>query len=171
MCSHRWFLVLTLSLASGSAAQAQDAGQAGITVGYPAAIGVIWHLGESFALRPDFSFLAGTNPSISVFTTTAAVSAIVYMSKPDTVRAYLSPRIGYQRDSSRPTDPSSPDSPATGTYIVGGSAGVEVLVQKRIAIFGETGAAYSRSSTTFGDTTSTLQTFGTRAGVGMIFYF
>ena len=48
-CRHR------LLLACGTA-RAQDTGKAGVTLAYPASIGVIWHAGDNVAIRPDFTF-------------------------------------------------------------------------------------------------------------------
>jgi hypothetical protein len=171
MRSRRWLFGLAFILVSASSARAQDAGQVGTTIAYPAAIGVIWHVTDNFAVRPDFSFLSGANPSISVLTTSVGISGLIYVGKRDGLRAYLSPRIGYQRDSSSPTDPEAPAPPTTATYVVAGSFGVEYSVQKRFALFGESGIAHSHSSTTLGDVTATLHSWGTRAGVGVIFYF
>jgi hypothetical protein len=37
-------------------AAAQDEGKVGITMGYPAAVGIIWHVSDTVAIRPELSF-------------------------------------------------------------------------------------------------------------------
>ena len=47
-------------------ADAQEKGQAGITMGYPASIGVLWHLSDRVAIRPEFSFTNTDSSSVSL---------------------------------------------------------------------------------------------------------
>ena len=52
-------LVITVS------ASAQEAGQAGVTMGYPGAIGIVYQISESVAVRPEFSFSRNTSSAAS----------------------------------------------------------------------------------------------------------
>jgi hypothetical protein len=162
-------LVVAFALLSTSV-RAQEASRVGITIAYPEAVGLFWHVSDGFALRPDFSFKTGANESITVLTTTVGVSAIVYVGKWDALRAYISPRFAFQRDSSS-SRPEPSGAPPTTTYIGVGSFGVQYSLHPRCAVFGETGVSYTHSSTTFEDVTAGVHTLGTRSGMGLIFYF
>ena len=63
----RWLVVALFALVSCTAtnAVAQEKGQTGLTMGYPATIGLIWHIGDSAALRPEFSFSRTANEASS----------------------------------------------------------------------------------------------------------
>jgi hypothetical protein len=186
----RAVVVLGLLLCACATANAQEAGQVGITMGYPGSIGFIWHVSDGVAVRPEIAFsTASSNNEFSADTTTVSVGAsgLFYVAKWDHVRAYVSPRLSYGRTTS--------DSAGTigialknSTYIVIGSFGAQYTAHKRFAIFGETGLGYSRSSSSTTTviipivlppgleparpTTTTISTgFSTRTGVGVIFYF
>jgi hypothetical protein len=187
----RAMVVLGLLLGVCATANAQEAGQVGITMGYPGSIGVIWHVSDSVAVRPEVAFsTSSSNNEFSADSTTVNVGAsgLFYMAKWEHVRAYVSPRFSYGHASS--------DSTGTigiglknSTYNVVGSFGVQYTPHKRFAVFGETGVGYSRSTSstttviipivlppgldlpTRPTTTSTLTGFNTRTGVGVIFYF
>ena len=49
------FAVFLCSLLCVRAASAQER-SFGVTMGYPASIGVLWHMSEAVAVRPEFSF-------------------------------------------------------------------------------------------------------------------
>ena len=62
----RRFLVLAAALLvlTGRTAGAQGAGKAGVTMGYPASIGVIWHASDKVAIRPELT-IAGASSKTS----------------------------------------------------------------------------------------------------------
>jgi len=147
---------------------------------FPAAVGVIWRATDGLAIRPDFTFSQSGNGGDSLTSSNASVglgvSALFYVRKWDNLRAYVSPRFGYQRSSF--TYPgSSPSSISTNTYSGAGSFGAEYLLHRRFAVFAETGLVYSHAST--GGATiypglsleTSSHTWGTRAGIGAIVYF
>lgn len=92
----------------------------GVTMGYPSSVGVIWHVAERFAIRPEVSFSTSTdeNPistsvtfsgdsgsssssSGSRSTSTGVdvgLSALFYIGKWGALRAYVAPRFVYSRD-------------------------------------------------------------------------
>jgi hypothetical protein len=171
-------------------ANAQEAGQVGLTMGYPASIGVLWHASDSVGVRPEIAFSTSTSDNEFGADTTnvsGGASGLFYVAKLDRVRAYVSPRFSYGHATS--------DSAGTigialknSTYNVVGSFGAQYTPHKRFAVFGETGVGYSRSKTSTTTvvstvvlppgleparptTTSTLTGFSTRTGVGVIFYF
>ena len=63
----RLMLGVSLVLSVGANALAQDAGQVGVLLGFPSAVGVIWHVTDNIAVRPEVSFSTGSteNPAIS----------------------------------------------------------------------------------------------------------
>ena len=50
------FAVFLCSLLCVRTASAQDTRSFGVTMGYPASIGVLWHMNEAVAVRPEFAF-------------------------------------------------------------------------------------------------------------------
>jgi len=132
--------VLACLLCGPSSASAQDPGAVGVTMGYPSSVGVIWHVAERFAIRPEVSFSTSTSeapslvgslgggPTISTSgstTTSTAVgigiSGLFYIGKWDALRTYVAPRFVYSRNSATsestserfipPTTPFSPSTP------------------------------------------------------------
>ena len=175
-------VVLGFLLSTGTMAQAQEAGQVGLAIGYPASIGIVWHVSNDFAVRPEFGFSRNwTDSSFSSDSTLVNVgaSALYYVSKWDSVRSYVSPHFTYGHSSSGGSGTISTSSTGS-TYSVVGSFGVQYSPHKRFAVYAETGLGYGRSENT---TTSivtgipqvvakaTGSSVSTRSGVGVIFYF
>jgi hypothetical protein len=106
---------------------AQDDPRIGIAMGYPASVGLIWHVADGVALRPEISFTRSSaettittslpvitvggvptiNPATTVTVNTTdqwevgvGVSALFYVTRHDALRTYLSPRYAYTRRSS-----------------------------------------------------------------------
>jgi hypothetical protein len=182
-------VVLGLLLGACATVNAQNAGQVGITMGYPGWIGVIWHISDSVVVRPEISFSTSSSDNefgADTINVSSGASGLLYVSRWDHVRAYVSPRFAYGRTTS--------DSVGTigislknSTYNVVGSFGAQYTPHKRFAVFGETGFGYNRSTNTTTTvvvpivlppgleparptTKTTLTGFGTRTGVGVIFY-
>lgn len=195
-------LIFSLAAISGVAsAGAQDRGQVGITMGYPASIGIIWHMTDGVALRPELSFARSSSESTTTatlttfppgtYTTTSqttsntswqvavGVSALFYVGKWDALRTYVSPRIAYSRTSftssnSTITPLLGPSDTIGSSYFAAGSFGAQYSLAKRFGVFGEVGAGYTRgktSSGTLGRSESRTNSFGTRSGAGVILYF
>jgi hypothetical protein len=114
------FCALAFMLYGATPAMAQDSGAVGVTMGYPSSVGVMWHVTERFALRPEVSFSTSTNEtpllfglssitgpstsSSSVSTSTSStigvgISGLFYVGKWDALRAYVAPRFVYTRSS------------------------------------------------------------------------
>ena len=72
-----------LFVAQSAPALAQDKGDVGISMGYPVSVGVVFHLTDSVALRPEISFTHISSDSDSAFgditTLTRSASADCYM--------------------------------------------------------------------------------------------
>src|SRR4051812_10485144 len=94
-------LVLLACGARAEPAAAQDAGDKGLTVSAPSAIGLIWHVSPRWAVRPELSFSFGGSdgdgmtPDISSHSFTLAGSALFYMGRWQNLQTYISPRLSY----------------------------------------------------------------------------
>ena len=56
----RFLLAAGLVCLTCGTASAQGAGKTGVTMGYPASIGVIWHASDKVAIRPELSLIGGS---------------------------------------------------------------------------------------------------------------
>ena len=189
--------VLTLALsvatspaaAQGQATSQQEEGKVGITMGFPASIGVIFHATDRVAVRPELSF--STNTSEGTVSSTSdgwsvgtGVSALFYVATHDHVRTYVSPRISYSRFSTTSTStisiPATTFSTTATTSLWGGagSFGAQYAPTPKFSVFGEVGLAYSHQSGHVSVSTGLIvpptdakgHQWGTRAGVGVVFY-
>lgn len=178
---------------------AQEKGQIGITMGYPESIGLMWHLTDDVAVRPEFSFRHGTTGLGDDDSTTGVgvgVSGIIYISKRDALRTYVSPRFTYTRVTSEIdtslslvdvtrtlpslglTVPSSVTSTSTSKSFRA-SFGAQYALHERFSIFGEVGVSYTRAdfSSGFDDQFLGLRrpngphTTSTATAAGVVFYF
>ena|SRR5215831_14489346 len=161
-------------------ASAQDRGAFGITMGYPASIGAIWHVTDRVAIRPEVSltqlsnattstvYIMGPGGTILASTTTQSTtdqwtvgvgaSALFYVKQWDALRAYVTPRYQYSRAtiSASATNSGSvqvlsqPDF-TSNTHFISGSFGVQYALGTRFGLYGELGLGYSHAAT---DTTA-----------------
>jgi outer membrane protein W len=170
---------LVFALFACGTARAQDHGDVGIAMAYPAAIGVIWHASPAVAVRPDFTFSTSHSEGSSVETDSwsigAGVSALFYVGSSDRVRPYVSPRVSYTRGSSE-ANAGTFESSNRG-WGFSGSFGAEYTPASKFGVFGEVGVGFTRSTAesnvSFGGTENETKSRGAgmRAGVGVIFYF
>jgi len=179
-------VVLGFLLGTCNLAQAQEVGQVGVTMGYPASVGILWHVSDDLALRPEFGFTRISSDSTfssDATTVNVGASALYYLSKWDQVRAYVSPRFTYGHGSSGGSGTISTSS-TNSSYGGVGSFGVQYSPHKRFAVYAETGLGYSHSENSTTSvvsvptgsivqpiTTATTSTWSTRSGVGVILYF
>lgn len=165
----RLMIGVSMVLSVGANALAQDAGQIGITMGYPSAVGIIWQVTDRVAVRPSIAFSTGSTDSgtlipdlallggaiqsdeISSTIVTAGVSGLFYFGQWDKLRAYVSPGYAYGRAFSNIGSTFLNDDKHT-TYQVTGSFGAHYQFHHRFAVFGETGIGYNHSRTTFSTT-------------------
>jgi len=195
MRKRRMVLLVLLFLLVAASGRAQEKGQAGISMGYPASIGFVWHLSDTFALRPDFAVSGSStenSPSGSKSDNRAfavGIGAIFYTGKWENLRAYVSPRFSYSRttgSSSSSTTLSTGQSVSTAGsnaangYSANGLVGGQYSLSGRFSVFAEVGFGFTRNKTTATNTISafgtssnraTSNSWGTRAGVGAIIYF
>jgi hypothetical protein len=193
-------VVITLTMAANTAS-AQDEPRIGITMGYPASIGVVWHVTDRIALRPEMSVSSSTNDltatsTISVGGTTvtnsttnsndnwqllAGASALFYLTRHENLRTYVSPRWAYTRVESTSSNTSSPgiSDSAGNVQFVSGSLGAQYALGRRFSVFGEIGLGYTHTTSAPTNvspastllTTSTTNTIATRSGAGVVLYF
>ncbi len=176
------FLIGCSMIVSVATAGAQDSPRVGITMGYPASFGVLWHVSDRVALRPELSFALSDSSSESIvddqtnfWSLGTGISVLFYSSISDNLRTYVAPRFSYGRTSG---DTNNTDS-TTDSYMYGGTFGAQYSLSRRFAAFGEVGVNYSHQSSTvistIGPVTNTITShgnaFGIRTAVGVILYF
>jgi opacity protein-like surface antigen len=167
-------------------AVAQDQRTVGVTMGYPASFGVLWHVSSSVAIRPEFSFTRTSNEFTSALGTVTSsdvsavgvgASAIFYLSDVNKLRTYVSPRFTYARTtSSTKGDGVSTGSSGSGKSYSGGVAfGAEYALGDRFSVFGEVGVGYanqkSSSDISTFQSSTVSHTWSSRTGVGVVLYF
>ena len=183
-------------LLTGRPTAAQTAGDVGITMGYPVAVGVVWHVTDAIAIRPDVSMTWTSSESVNTtvlpvpglppvtststvdaWNTAVGLSALFYVQTVDRLRIYLVPRAAYLRSSQDLETgglTSALDTTSNG-YLVSGSVGAQVAAHDRFSIFGELGMQYSsqRSDASFSTSRSENEnrTLGLRSAVGVTLYF
>lgn len=190
-------LVAALAMGQARPASAQEAGSVGLTMGYPAAVGVLWHITGGLAVRPDLSLSWTSSESVNTsdlalpgvpprritsradsFQTSIGVSALVYVHTAERLRLYVAPRVAYLRTTVDLDDDSgvvNAFDTHTDGYLVSGSLGAQAAVHERFAVFGEVGLQFTsqRSSSSF--STARLKdenrSVGLRSAVGVTLYF
>ena len=161
-------------LLTATAAAAQERPNVGITIGYPAAVGVLWHATDSVAIRPDFRFSGSSSEpgGVDGWTFATGVTALFYAPAAENVRTYIAPRLDYQRNSTTVSALGLEQTRTSNAWGISGSFGAEYTPNRRFGVFGEIGLSYSRLKTEAVASLSegTSHGWGTRAGVGVIFY-
>ena len=166
---------------------AEEPPRVGLSMGYPASVGVVWHVTDAVALRPELSFSHGATEAtsdLSPFTLTSntdstvvgvGVSGLLYTAKWEALRSYVSPRFAYTRSSGSTTSteavpvipgipgtPALPPNPVLSTtissYVISGSFGAEYSLARRFALFGEVGYGYTRTSSSSSNSASLKET-------------
>jgi hypothetical protein len=176
---------------------AQNPGQVGLVMGYPASAGLIWHATDWLAVRPEVSFFRLTseastsNPNEPAdWQIETGLGALFYIVRDDPFRAYVSPRFSYQHDGRGFSGSlgsgafvSSSESRSK-AYEASGSFGAQYLLGTRFGIFAELGVGRVSTSVTTESRTSvsgvpisvsreTRRThlLNLRTGVGAVLYF
>ncbi len=152
-------------------------------MGYPASIGLVYHISDKIAVRPDFAFSHSSGETdIQIGTLTSdsssfsvGVSALFYLREWDKLRTYVTPRYGFTRSSSD-TDSVALGSSvhtSTTTHAFGGLFGAQYSLHRHFSVFGEVGAnvTHGTGTSNSSSTTSTSTSITSRTGAGVIFYF
>ena len=151
-------------------------------MGYPASVGLIWHVTDNVAVRPEVSFALGSSETHSdIFDTEGdsstfgtGVAALFSLREWDQVRAYAGPRFTYGRTTSNSeTLLDGVMELRSTTYELAGLFGVQYTPHRRFAVFGEFGVGYTSRETNSDSSTLVLESrsWGTQTGAGIIFYF
>ena len=156
----------------------------GITMGYPTSVGVVFELSDRVWLRPEFSFSVGTSEgsasgisgtSSDVWTVGIGVSALFYLKNWDALRTYVAPRFAYTRGTTTVDSAFGGDSDLTSEgFTLNGLFGAQYAFHPRFSVFGEVGVGYTSTETRLSppvDGKTETNSFGTRTGVGVIFFF
>jgi hypothetical protein len=164
-------------------AAAQDTRKVGLTMGYPASFGVLWHVSDKMAIRPELSFGGSSSETIASSTdiegdnwsVATGASVLVYPRTYDHLRTYIAPRLSYVHSSSTSTSSSFTTSTLkTTTNAVAGAGlfGAEYALGDRFKVFGEIGFGFTHSSSKAEaiPTTGSGNSWGTRTGIGVVFY-
>jgi len=178
------FLAAGIIFLTCRTSSAQDAGKVGVTMGYPASIGILWHVSDKVAIRPELSIAGSTSEgsggSFSAesdnFNFGTGVSVNFYLHTYDKLKTYFSPRFTYSRST---TDTSSSgvttsSSETTSTTTGGsGSFGAQYELSDKFSLYGELGFVFSHTTVTNsnGPNKTTGNTWSTRSGAGVVFYF
>ena len=167
-----------------TSAGAQDQSKIGITMAYPASVGLLWRVSDKVAVRPELSISGGASETSSssfetesdAWTLNTGVSVLFYLNKYDDLRTYFTPRFTYAHGSSD-TDATGfvTNTSATSTLNaigLSGAFGAEYSLGRKFGVFGEVGFGFSHSTTKSSiiPTESSGNNWGSRAGVGVIFY-
>jgi hypothetical protein len=193
-------MAVGLSLAAASA-HAQEKGRLGISMGYPASAGLLWHATERIAIRPSVSFdqsraefearspvlgnigAIRTTSITESYTVGLRVDALFSVGTWDNVRAYVAPGYGYEwSDFTSTTSTVVAGLPGLSNnaetldrdghgHQVSGTFGARYAPHPRFGVFGEVGLRYFNGHSGLGEASSTLTVVETTAGAGVIFYF
>jgi hypothetical protein len=173
------FLTLACALVVCVAAHAgaQDTGKIGITMGFPSAVGVLWRATDSVAIRPTLTFGRSSNEgsfAIDNWNLGLDVGALFYIKKYDNVRTFLSPRFSYTRATfSSPSNGNASIESTSNSTGGAGTFGAQFDASRRFSVYGEVGVAAAHHKTEGNGgilTSSKGTTWGTVAGVGIVFY-
>jgi hypothetical protein len=180
-----WLLGICLIAVAAlpGSAFAQDTPKAGLVIGYPASLGVIWHAGKKVAIRPEFAITGSSSKSegtsfnshSSGVATTFGLSVLFYAHTDEHLRTYFVPRFLYGHASSKnKTSSSTNPSVTSDNDLIGGSGafGASYQLARKFAMFGELGfgVEHVESTSSVNTAKNRSTTWGTRAGVGVIFY-
>ena len=163
-------------------AAAQETGDIGLTISAPSAIGVIWHVSERVAIRPEVSFSfsesdgEGTNVSdVSGHSVGLAGSALFYIGQWDSLRTYVAPKFSYSWTGSNTGNSTLDLSSNQDAWGLAGSIGAQYNLGTRFAVFAEAGLMYSSSRTETASSIVNLDrttwVFGSRTAIGGTLYF
>lgn len=195
LCRAGLLLCLLLLSVTGRAF-AQDDPPVGLVMGVPVQAGILWHVTERVALRPDVSFswslseLGATSmPADVVYSSSVSSSRqslglafLYYLGDDDGMRTYVAPRYRLSRASASTESaiviPGIPDRSEDDrrlsqvTHSGGVSFGASYGLGDRFAVFGEVGFEFvTSSSPPLLDLESTSRALATTGGVGVVMYF
>jgi putative salt-induced outer membrane protein YdiY len=168
-----------LALLTPAAASAQEERNFGITMGFPASVGVFWKVSDAIAVRPEFRFsLTSENDDEDASLYGTGVTGLFYLGSADALRLYAAPRFTYERQNTENRGNFTFES-AANVYALSGLFGAQYLLGDRFLVYGEVGVRFgyaSSQNTVTGPTFSTSSdsfghTWGSTGGVGIVLLF
>jgi hypothetical protein len=181
--NRRWNVVLGLLLLLFAPASsfAQDEPKGGLIITAPTAVGFIWHVTDTVAVRPDFGFSLSSNDSsgseTSSTVTSIGVNVLFSLARRDDLDIYVTPRFSWSHSSSDIESTTSPiDAETSGNAVAfGGGVGAQYRFGRRFGVFGEAGFIYtdlhSEGESTLSSFESDGSSFALRTVVGVAIYF
>jgi hypothetical protein len=180
-----WVVALLVLVGSTATAYAQDERPIGLVITSASTAGLIWHISETVAIRPEVSFtfsdveVGDDDSDVGSDSGTIAVAALFTVRKWDDLSAYFSPRFSYVRSSATSTLSVGSITETIETSIDGyglaGSFGLHYRLGDRFAVFGETGVSYTNQTadtdSPFSVRSTEASSFGLRTALGLAFYF
>ena len=151
----------------------------GITMGFPASVGVYWKVADRFAVRPEFNFSkTKTDDQPTIWSIGTGVTGLLYLNSENPLRTYVAPRFTYARQQLDDEGFFDLDS-TSDVYALSGLFGAQYLLGDRFLVYGEVGVrgSYTSGNDTFtrGETSfsnePTGYTIGSTGGVGILFFF
>jgi hypothetical protein len=180
-----WIAALLVLFGGTATAYAQDDRSIGLVITSASTAGLIWHVTETIAIRPEVSFatsdveVGDQGSDVGSDSGTFAVAALFTVRKWDDLSAYFSPRFSYVRSTatSSLTVGSITDTIETSIegYGLAGSFGLQYRLGDRFAVFGETGLSYTNQTadtdSPFSLRSTEASSLGLRTALGVSFYF
>jgi opacity protein-like surface antigen len=135
-------IVASLMLLAPVTAAAQER-TFGVTMGFPASVGVFWKVSDAIAVRPEFLFSLTSeddDEDASVYGT--GVTGLFYLQSADALRLYVAPRFTFQRQNDEDRGGFTFES-ATNIYALSGLFGAQYLLGDRFLVYGEVGLRFA----------------------------
>ena len=182
----RVLLLAVFMTVAGDRALAQEVRSLGLTIGYPASVGVLWQVSSRLGLRPELALDFSTTetavdlPFSGTITTSTdsweagvGISALILVRRWDATSFYITPRYVFTTgDSTTTRDPPDPrvvtaDGPRRTIHAYSGSVGFHQAIGTRFGIFGELGLRHQRFHGQAIEASGT----GISSGAGIVFMF
>ena len=175
----RLVLIVVLFILLAPAKAAAQEKTFGITMGFPASVGVFWKVSDAMAVRPEFRFsLTSEDDDEDASLYGTGVTGLFYLTSADALRLYAGPRFTYERQSTEDRGFFTFES-AANVYTLTGLFGAQYLLGDRFLVYGEVGVRFgyaTSENTVTGPTSSTSSdsfehTWGSTGGVGIALLF
>src|SRR5437870_2920123 len=85
---HVSFALAFVTTIPAATAAGQERGQVGLTMGYPGSIGIIWHISDAVAVRPELSVSRTSVETTSVTTLTTFPGSVTTTSQSTTTSSW-----------------------------------------------------------------------------------
>ena len=173
------FVLTAAALIAPGTARAQEK-SFGITMGFPASVGVYWKVADRFAVRPEFNFSkTKIDDEPATWSVGTGVTALLYLNSGNPLRTYVAPRFTYARQQFNSDEGFFDLDSTSDLYALSALFGAQYLLGDRFLVFGEVGVrgSYTSGNDTFTggqfsfSSDPTGYTVGSTGGVGIVFFF